>query len=137
MIIKKTLKDHFIEYCEWKRSLKPGKADVSESEYGINIFIHWLESLFHVVCAEHFYIEYLYLWREHLCKAKASKELSVKPESVDAYNEGVKGFLIWLADGGHLKKDCSEIVLYLGGSDLKETDGRCCDRGKGSRERGK
>jgi DNA primase catalytic core len=40
-------------------------------------------------------------------------KLHVKPRTINTYIEGVKGFLTWLADNGHMRKEYPEIVRYV------------------------
>ncbi len=120
----KTLKEHLKEYCTWRSSLNLNPGTVLKNKSEIKVFIHWLKTMYHVDNAGQIYTEHLYQWQKHLANAKTRQGRLFKPRTINLYIVSTKGFLSYLADNGHARKDYPGILRYvkepktLGGSVL-------------------
>lgn len=109
----KSLKEHLNEYFDWRRSLKLSHETILKNKYGIMPFIRWLETKYQIDSPDRLYKEHLHEWQKHLAGMKTKEGYPIKPRTVNTYNEGIKGFLTWLADNGHIHKDYPDMVRYV------------------------
>lgn len=109
----KTLKEHLNDYFDWRRSLNLSPETIAKNKYAILPFIRWLEANYQVVSADAIYPDYLYAWQKHIAGMKNRQGRPVAPRTINTYNEGIKGFLTWLAESGHIRKSYPEMVRYV------------------------
>ncbi len=109
----KILKEHLKDYFDWRRSLKLSTETIAKNKYSIMPFINWLETTYHVVTPDAIYKDHLFEWQKHIAGRKNREGLPIKPRTINTYNEGIKGFLTWLADNGHIRKSYPEVVCYV------------------------
>jgi len=86
---------------------------LSKNKYAIRPFLAWLHTAFHVTTAADIRRDHLYQWQIHIAGRKNRRGLPIKPRTINTYNEGIKGFLTWLADNGHIRKEYPDLVRYV------------------------
>ncbi len=109
----KTLKEHLNDYFDWRRSLKLSSETIAKNKYSIMPFIKWLETMYQIDSPDRIYKNHLYEWQKHIGGMRTRKGHPIKPRTINTYNEGIKGFLTWLADNGCIRKDYPLIVQYV------------------------
>lgn len=109
----KTLKQHLQNYFDWRRSLRLSPETIAKNKYGIKPFLTWLETVHQVTTPERIYKDHLYEWQKHIAGMKNKEGHPLKPRTINTYNEGIKGFLTWLADNGHVRKSYPDLVRYV------------------------
>ena len=109
----KTLKEHLKEYFDWRRSLKLSPETISKNKYSIMPFIKWLEITYKIISPDEIYKDHLYTWQKRIANTITKEGSLFKPRTINTYNEGIKGFLTWLAEFGYIKKDYPGIIKYV------------------------
>jgi integrase/recombinase XerD len=109
----KTLQDHLDDYFDWRRSLKLSPETIVKNKYGIRPFIRWLERTYHVISPDGIHKDHLYEWQKHIADMKTREGHPIRPRTINTYNEGIKGFLTYLADRGYIRKDYPGFVKYV------------------------
>jgi site-specific recombinase XerD len=109
----KALKDHLQDYFDWRRSLMLSPETISKNKYGIKPFLTWLETTYQITTPEGIYKDHLFEWQKHIAGMKNRQGHPIKPRTINTYNEGIKGFLTWLADNGHIRKSYPDMVRYV------------------------
>lgn len=109
----KTLLEHLNEYFDWRRSLKLSPHTIAKNKYGIMPFIRWLAKTYQIITPAGIYQDHLYEWQKHIANMKTRDGYPIKPRTINTYNEGIKSFLTWLADNGHIRKSYPRIVRYV------------------------
>lgn len=109
----KTLTQHLSDYFDWRRSLNLSPETILKNKYGIMPFIRWLESTFEVTAPQEICRDHLYEWQKHVAGVTTKDGHPIKPRTINTYNEGIKGFLKWLADNGHIRKEYPDVVRYV------------------------
>ena len=57
--------------------------------------------------------DHLYDWQKQIAGMTNREGHLIKPRTINTYNEGIKGFLSWLADNGHFPSGYSDLVRYV------------------------
>ena len=109
----KTLTEHLQDYFDWRRSLNLSPETIAKNKYGIKPFLSWLDTTYRVTTPEGIYRDHLIAWQKHIAGMKNRAGHPLKPRTINTYNEGIKGFLTWLADGGHIRKSYPDLVRYV------------------------
>lgn len=109
----KTLQEHLNDYFDWRRSLKLSPETIAKNKYSIRPFIQWLDTTCHAVTPEEIYKDHLYEWQKHIADMKNREGHPIRPRTINTYNEGIKGFLTYLADRGYIRKDYPGFVQYV------------------------
>jgi integrase/recombinase XerD len=109
----KTLEDHLQDYFDWRRSLKLSPETILKNKYGIKPFLRWLETTCQIPTPEAICRQHLLEWQKHIAAMKTRAGRPIKPRTINTYNEGIKGFLTWLADNGHIRKDYPDRIRYV------------------------
>jgi site-specific recombinase XerD len=109
----KTLTDHLQDYFDWRRSLNLSPETIAKNKYAIKPFLIWLEATYQVTTPEGIYKDHLFAWQKHIAGMKNKKGHLIKPRTINTYNEGIKGFLTWLAESGHIRKSYPDQVRYV------------------------
>ncbi len=109
----KPLKSHLTDYFDWRRSLNLSPETIDKNKYGIKPFLHWLETSRQVTTPRGITKDHLYDWQKQIAGMTNREGHPIKPRTINTYNEGIKGFLSWLADNGHLPSGYSDLVRYV------------------------
>lgn len=109
----KTLKHHLQDYLDWRRSLNLSPETIAKNKYGIKPFLAWLEATYQITIPEGIYKDHLLEWQKHIAGMTNREGHPLKPGTINTYNEGIKGFLTWLADNNHIRKGYPDAVRYV------------------------
>jgi site-specific recombinase XerD len=109
----KTLTQHLKDYFDWRRSLNLSPETIAKNKYGIEPFLSWLETAYRVTTPEGICKDHLFAWQKHIAGMKNGQGFFLKPRTVNTYLEGIKGFLTWLAESGHIRKSYPDLVRYV------------------------
>lgn len=106
----KTLKAHLNDYLDWRRSLKLSGRTILKNNDTILPFLRFLETTYQIETPERIYRDHLYEWQKHLAGMKNRDGHPIKPRTINTYNESIRGFLNWLSDNGHIRKDYPALL---------------------------
>jgi len=109
----KPLKAHLKDYLDWRRSLKLSPETLAKNRYAIKPFLAWLETACRVATAADIRRDHLYEWQKHIAGLTNRQGHPLRPRTVNTYNEGIRGFLTWLADNGHIRRAYPDLVRYV------------------------
>lgn len=109
----KPLKAHLQDYLGWRRSLNLSAETIAKNTYSIRPFLTWLETVHQVTTPECIHKDHLYQWQKHIAGMTNKDGHPLKPGTVNTYNEGIKGFLTWLSDNGHVRKNYPDLIRYV------------------------
>lgn len=109
----KTLNEHANDYMDWRRSLNLSPKTIEKNKYGISFIIIWLEQKYHITHPDRINKDHLYEWQKHIAGLKNRDGHPLKPRTINTYNEGIKGFLTWLADKGQIPEIYPSLLRYV------------------------
>lgn len=109
----RTLTEHMEDYSEWRRSLRLSRQTISKNRYGIMPFVRWLGATYHVTTPGEIRKDHLCEWQKHIASMKNREGHPIRPRTTDTHNESIRGFLRWLADNGHIRRDYPDLVRYV------------------------
>ncbi|MGA1825012.1 MAG: tyrosine-type recombinase/integrase [bacterium] len=98
----KTLYELLDEYLEWRRSLKMSPYTIAKNKYVILPFLRWLESDYQVASPIQIRKEHLYHWQKYLPSMTTRKGYPLKPRTINATNESIRGLLTYAEDLGYV-----------------------------------
>jgi site-specific recombinase XerD len=109
----KTLKEHFNDYIDWRRSLNLSPRTLENNTYCALIFIGWFSQTHRINTPERIARDHLIQWQKQIADRTTPEGIPIRPRTINTHIESVKGFLTWLAGHGHVRKDCPDTICYV------------------------
>lgn len=109
----KAIADLTDEYLEYLRSLNYSKATISGRRRLLARFNQYLADTWQIEFIERLGPDFLRKWHEHLSDLRTKEGYPIRATGINRHIVAVRGFLSYLADLGHVRKQAVDVLPYL------------------------